>query len=102
MSKRRTELGIAEAALLFAAIGDQTRLELLRRLSEAGPASISALAANFAVSRQAITKHLQSLAIAGIIDGQRSGREHLWTLNPARLAKAQGCLAMISRERRIG
>ena len=68
MSKRRAELGIAEAALLFAALGDQTRLELLRRLSEAGPASISALAANFAVSRQAITKHLQSLAIAGIID----------------------------------
>lgn len=98
MSKRRAELGIAEAALLFAALGDQTRLELLRRLSEAGPASISALAANFEVSRQAITKHLQSLAIAGIIDGQRSGREHVWTLNPARLAEAQGCLAMISRE----
>jgi DNA-binding transcriptional ArsR family regulator len=97
MSKRRVELGLSEAALLFAALGDETRLELLRRLSQAGPASISALAENFLVSRQAVTKHLQFLAVAGIIDGKRAGREHVWALNPVRLADAQRCLDTIAR-----
>jgi DNA-binding transcriptional ArsR family regulator len=97
MSKRRVELGLAEAALLFAALGDETRLALLRRLSEGGPASISELSESFHVSRQAITKHLQFLAIASIIDGTRAGREHVWTLNPARLTEAQRCLETIAR-----
>lgn len=97
MSKRRAELGIAEAALLFAALGDETRLALLRELSAAGPASISALAENFDLSRQAVTKHLQFLAVAGLIDGKRAGREHVWVLNPARLAQAQRCLEVIAR-----
>ena len=97
MSKRRVELGLAEAALLFAALGDETRLALLQRLAKGGPASISVLSESFPVSRQAITKHLQFLAVAAIINGKRTGREHVWTLNPARLAEAQSCLAIIAR-----
>jgi DNA-binding transcriptional ArsR family regulator len=96
MSKRRVELGIAEAALLFAALGDETRLALLQRLAAGGPASISELSESFSVSRQAVTKHLQFLAMAGIIDGKRAGREHVWALNPSRLAAAQGCLEIIA------
>jgi DNA-binding transcriptional ArsR family regulator len=97
MPKRRIELGLAEAALLFAALGDETRLALLRRLSEGGPASITELAESFHVSRQAITKHLQFLAGAAIIDGKRTGREHRWALNPTRLSEAQRCLEIIAR-----
>src|SRR4051794_22134163 len=97
MPKRRAELGLAEAALLFGALGDETRLALLRRLSDNGPASISALSENFEVSRQAITKHLEFLAAARLIDGRREGREHVWTLNPARFAEAQRCLDVIAR-----
>lgn len=97
MSKRRIDLGLAEAALLFAALGDETRLALLRRLSEGGPASISSLSESFRVSRQAVTKHLQFLACAGIIDGRRTGREHVWALKPGRLADAQHCLELIAR-----
>jgi DNA-binding transcriptional ArsR family regulator len=96
MPKRRVELGVAEAALLFAALGDPTRMALVRHLS-GGPASISTLAGNFQVSRQAVTKHLECLAAAGVIDGKRAGREHLWTLKPARLAEAQRCLEVIAR-----
>jgi DNA-binding transcriptional ArsR family regulator len=97
MSKRRVERHLAEAALLFGALADQTRLSLVQRLSERGPASISALSANFQISRQAITKHLRSLAAAGIIEGTREGREHVWALNPERLADAQRCLDVITR-----
>ncbi len=97
MPKGRVELGLAEAALLFAALGDETRLALVRQLSNAGPASISSLAGNFRVSRQAVTKHLQFLAVAGIIDGKRAGREHVWDLNRVRLAEGQRCLEAIAR-----
>jgi DNA-binding transcriptional ArsR family regulator len=99
MPKRKGEvaLGLAEAALVFAALGDETRLALVRRLSSGGPASISVLSENFAVTRQAVTKHLQALASAGVIEGEKAGREHIWTLCPERLAEAQRCMEMIAR-----
>jgi len=97
MSKHRTEIGLAEAALLFAALGDETRLALLERLSRNGPASITQLSEKSQVTRQAITKHLRTLAAAGVVEGTRSGREHRWRLNPERLADAQRCLAQVGR-----
>jgi DNA-binding transcriptional ArsR family regulator len=97
MSKRRVERNLAGAAVLFAALGDPTRLALLQRLSHGGPASISVLADSFDLTRQGVTKHLNVLAAAGIIDGRRAGREHVWALNPARLAEAGRCLDIIAR-----
>ncbi len=89
MPKPRIDKGLTGAALLFAALGDPTRLTLLRQLSEGGPASISLLAEEFSMTRQGVTKHLQVLASAGVIDGSRRGREQVWTLNPKRLAEAR-------------
>ena len=97
MPKQRIERTVAGAALLFAALGDPTRLALLQRLSKGGPASISLLAENFQTTRQGVTKHLQVLAAAGIIDGERRGREHVWTINPRRLAEAQRHIDIITR-----
>ena len=97
MSKQRVERTVAGAALLFAALGDPTRIALVQRLSRGGPASISVLAEKFQTSRQGITKHLHVLAEAGIIAGERRGREHVWTINPARLAEAQRHLDLIAR-----
>jgi DNA-binding transcriptional ArsR family regulator len=74
-------------------------LALLERLSDEGPASITMLADRFtAMTRQGVTKHLQVLAAAGVIDGSRQGREQVWALNPARLAEAQRHLDVIARE----
>lgn len=97
MSKRRMDRALASAALLFAALGDDTRLALLRRLSEDGPASITVLSERFAVTRQGITKHLAVLAAAGIVEGQRKGRQHVWSLKLDRLAEAQRYLGLIAR-----
>jgi DNA-binding transcriptional ArsR family regulator len=96
MRKARADRRIAAAALLFAALGDPTRLALLDRLSHGGPASIVALAGRFALTRQAISKHLQVLAAAGVIEGRREGRTHVWAINPGRLAQAQQHLATIA------
>ena len=98
MSRRRAERSLAGAALLFAALGDQTRLALLHRLSDGGPASISTLAQRFpGMTRQGVTKHLQVLAAAGLINGSRHGRERVWTLDPARLVEARRRLEIIAR-----
>jgi DNA-binding transcriptional ArsR family regulator len=94
---KKLEGGLAGAAVLFAALGDETRIALLRRLAHAGPASISVLAESFDVTRQGVTKHLNVLANAGIIEGRREGREHVWALNPASLADARRCLDAIAR-----
>lgn len=97
MRKQRVERTLAGAALLFAALGDPTRLALVQRLSRQGPASISVLADNFDSTRQGVTKHLHVLAAAGIIDGERRGREHVWAINPRRLAEAQRHLQVIAQ-----
>ena len=97
MSKRRGKRDVASAALLFAALGDPTRLALLQRLSDGGPTSISMLSETFrAMTRQGVRKHLHVLAAAGVIDGQRQGREHVWALNTARLAEGRRCLEVIA------
>jgi len=86
------------AAPLFAALGDQTRLALVARLSTGGPRSITLLTVGSSVTRQAITKHLQVLAGAGLVRQTRRGRERLWRLDPERLDIAQRFLAHISHQ----
>ncbi len=96
MPKRRIDRGLTGAALLFAALGDPTRLALIQQLSHGGPASISTLADRQSMTRQGVTKHLHVLASAGIIDGSRQGREQVWTLNPKRLAEGRRHLDVIA------
>ena len=71
---------LSRAAPVFAALGDETRLGLVARLSSEGPLSITRLTAGSAVTRQAITKHLYVLAMAGLVSDVRHGRERNWEL----------------------
>lgn len=89
---------VRDAAPLFAALGDETRLRLILRLSSAGPGSITQLSAKAAVSRQAITKHLRVLSRAGLVRSTRRGRERVWDLETSRLADAHEYLDRISRQ----
>lgn len=91
-------LRVSEAAPLFAALGDETRLRLVARLGAEGPLSLVRLCESTPVTRQAISKHLSALADAGLVHGTRQGRERIWQLEPARLEKAREHLAEISRE----
>jgi DNA-binding transcriptional ArsR family regulator len=85
-----------EAAPVFAALGDETRLRLVSRLCESGPTSIAKLTTGADVTRQAIAKHLRVLEDAGLVRGSRDGRESVWELAPGRLEDAQKWLAQIS------
>jgi len=83
---------------VFAALGDETRLRLVARLSSTGPQSIASLTEGEAVTRQAITKHLRVLAGAGIARDLRRGRERLWELERRPLDDARRCLDMVSEQ----
>ncbi len=88
-SSRPAEARITEAAPVFAALGDATRLRLVSRLCTEGPLSIVRLSESADVTRQAITKHLQALAAAGLVRDRRRGRERIWELEPRQLDKAR-------------
>jgi DNA-binding transcriptional ArsR family regulator len=83
---------------VFAALGDPTRLGLVARLCGAGPLSIVRLSEGAGVSRQAVTKHLEALAEAGLVTHRWEGRERVFELEPARLALAQRHLEEISSQ----
>ncbi len=87
---------LSEAAPVFAALGDPTRLRLVGRLCGAGPLSISSLSEGAGVTRQAVTKHLQALSDAGLVRDTRRGRERIWELEPVRLERARRYLEQIS------
>jgi DNA-binding transcriptional ArsR family regulator len=100
MSRARSQAAVrlADAAPVFAALGDETRLEIVSRLCREGPLSISRLSEGAEVTRQAITKHLQALADAGIARDNRVGRERIWELEPRRLEAARRTLDRISEQ----
>ena len=81
---------------VFAALGDETRLGLMRRLCGRGPLSITRLAEGTQVSRQAVTKHLEVLARAGLVRGVRRGRERIWHLEPGGLDEVRAWLDAVS------
>jgi DNA-binding transcriptional ArsR family regulator len=89
---------VQDAAPLFAALGDTTRLRLLARLSSGGPGSITRLTEKSRVSRQAISKHLEVLSRAGLVRSRRRGRECIWELEPKRLTDAHEYLDRISKQ----
>lgn len=89
---------VHDAAPLFAALGDETRLRLVVRLCANGPDSIAGLSAHADVTRQAITRHLEVLSAAGLVTGARRGRERVWRFEPKRLEDAHAFLDRISRQ----
>lgn len=89
---------VAGSASVFAALGDETRLRLIARLCRDGPMSIAKLTDGFAISRQAITKHLRVMEQAGLVLSTQHGRESVWQLEQKRLADARRHLQTISEQ----
>ena len=85
-------------APVFAALGDPTRLRLVAVLCAGGALSTAQLTAATDLTRQAVTKHLQVLADAGLVRDRKSGRERLWRFEAHRLAEAQRALDAIARQ----
>lgn len=69
------------------ALADPTRRAILQRLSR-GEARVTELAAPFAMSLNAVSKHIRVLERARLVQRRREGREHLLSFNPKPLDEA--------------
>lgn len=85
-----------QAARLFAALADPTRLALLVTLRSGTPRSIARLSATAGMTRQAVTKHLRILEAAALVSATREGRETHYTYRPAALDTARTALDAIA------
>ena len=74
------------------------RLRLIAVLCVGGAMSITQLTAGTDITRQAVTKHLNVLAAAGLVRDVKVGRERLWEFEPAQLDEARRTLEMIGRQ----
>ena len=102
MSRRLASAAAARRVRLhapvFAALGDETRLSIVARLSEGAPQSITQLSDRTKITRQAVTKHLRVLEGARIVRSERAGRETLFELDPEPLDAAEEYLHRVSRQ----
>lgn len=90
----RTE---AEAvALIFAALGDPTRAHIVGRLAREGRLTLTDLARDAPISRQAMSRHVGVLNDAGIVAAERQGREVRLSVRPAALAPVGQWLTQVS------
>jgi DNA-binding transcriptional ArsR family regulator len=82
---------------LFAALADPTRRAIVERLLAAGELSVGEVASPFAISGPAITRHLQVLERAGLIERRV---ERQWRLVRVRADALTPVEGWISRQRR--
>jgi DNA-binding transcriptional ArsR family regulator len=90
------ELQAPRLNTVFHALGDATRRQMLRQLSD-GERTVGQLAQPFAISLAAASKHIKVLENAGLIRREVRGRTHLCRLDPGPLANAQEWLSFYER-----
>jgi DNA-binding transcriptional ArsR family regulator len=81
----------------FAALVDPTRRAILVQLERKVSASVSELAAPFAIKLPAVMKHLDVLADAGLITRAKSGRTVTVRLQPRPMREAMAWLSRYER-----
>jgi DNA-binding transcriptional ArsR family regulator len=79
--------------LIFHALSHRTRRELLAQLTR-GPATVSELASGYDMSLPAISKHLQVLERAALVERTQQGRVHRCVLTAGALVEAEEWMAL--------
>lgn len=87
-----------QQALVFAALGDPTRLALLMQLSDGRTSSIAGLSGGSKLTRQAITKHLHVLESAGLVFCSKVGREIQYAFRPEPIEEVRAYLDRVSHQ----
>jgi DNA-binding transcriptional ArsR family regulator len=85
-------------AAIFSALGDVTRLGLVATLCSGPPQSISELAHHSRLTRQGLTRHLQTLERAGLLHRTRVCRESIFEFRPRPLQELELYLKGVSEE----
>jgi ArsR family transcriptional regulator, cadmium/lead-responsive transcriptional repressor len=68
---------------VFGALADPSRRQVIGYLSERGTATATELTGELPMTRQAVAKHLATLADAGLVESERLGRETRYRLTDA-------------------
>lgn len=97
-SAAQRSAALGKHASVFAALGDRTRLQIVAVLCAGGAMSIAQLTSGTELTRQAVTKHLQVLADAGLVADVKVGRERRWQFEATRLEEARRSLDLISAQ----
>ena len=87
-----------DPAVVFAALGEPTRLQLVSRLSDGESRSIAQLSDGMGMTRQGVTKHLRVLEQAGIVRSSRIGRENRFTYAPEPIRDIRSYLDQVSAQ----
>src|SRR5258705_4597193 len=95
---RSAAAALRTSASVFAALGDETRLGLVAKLTRGEPQSIARLTSGTRLTRQAVTKHLRVLEGAGVVRSARVGRESRFVLDPRPLDDVRTYLDHVSRQ----
>jgi len=80
--------------VVFSALADPTRRRLLSAIA-AHPATATELAGELPISRQAVVKHLSTLAQAGLLERERDGRDVRYRVTPEPLSDAVTWIAEV-------
>jgi DNA-binding transcriptional ArsR family regulator len=97
-SDARPQIPDAELLRLLRALGDDTRLRALRLIADR-PRSTQELAPLVGITEAGLSKHLRTLADAGVLEARRDGYYVLYSLRPERVEPlSSALLTFLGRE----
>lgn len=83
------DAGTDRVGAVLEALADATRRQVFATVARDGPITATGLAADLPVTRQAVAKHLDRLADAGLVRNERVGRETRWSATPEPLQETK-------------
>lgn len=83
---------------IFAALADTNRRLIVESLAVSGSSTATRLGSDLGISRQATAKHLSLLAEAGLVSGERHGRETIYQPDPAALAEVTAWVVAVEHQ----
>ena len=95
-ARKETASRIARLDAVFAALADPTRRAIIERLSR-GEARVTEIAEPFAMSLNAVSKHIRVLEASAVVERHRKGRDHIISINPRSLDEVDGWIERMRR-----
>jgi DNA-binding transcriptional ArsR family regulator len=88
-ARKQTAARSARLDAVFAALADPTRRAIIERLSRS-EARVTEIAEPFAMSLNAVSKHIRVLELSGVVERHRKGRDHILSINTRSLDEVDG------------
>lgn len=86
---------LKKAALIFRAVNNKVRLQILQHLHENAKMTVTALFVKLRLDQSATSQHLAILRKAGFVTTERDGKCIYYALNYKRLEELKQCAAQL-------